>query len=52
MIKVLDDLCETVMVKNARLIIPVNPDAYDQKEMALLSRDKEVIKPKPGINYK
>jgi hypothetical protein len=42
-IKVLDDLCETVMLKNARLIIPVDPDAYDIKEMALLRRDKEVI---------
>ncbi len=46
MVKVLDDLCETVMLKNARMIIPVNPAAYDRKEMALLTRDKEIITPK------
>lgn len=46
MVKVLDDLCETVMMKNARLIIPVNREAYDKKEMALLTRDKEVLKQK------
>lgn len=45
-IKVLDDLCETVMLKNARMIIPVDPDAFDKKEMALLIRDKDVIVPK------
>lgn len=45
-VKVLDDLCETVMVKNARLIIPVDPAAFDKKERALLIRDKEVIVPK------
>ena len=46
MVKVLDDLCETVMMKNARLIIPINPEAYDKKEMALLTRDKEILKRK------
>ncbi|UCF08622.1 MAG: DUF835 domain-containing protein [Thermoplasmata archaeon] len=51
MVKVLDDLCETVMLKNARLILPVNPEAYDRKEFALLSRDKEVLRKKDG-NYK
>ena len=45
MVKVLDDLCETVMVKNARLIIPVDPAAFDKKERALLIRDKDVIIP-------
>jgi hypothetical protein len=49
MIKVLDDLCETVMLKNARLIIPVDPDAFDKKEMALLIRDKDVILPKNRV---
>ncbi len=46
MVKVLDDLCEAVMVKNARLIIPVDPAAFDKKERALLIRDKEIIIPK------
>jgi hypothetical protein len=46
MVKVLDDLCEAIMVKNARLIIPVDPAAFDKKERALLIRDKEVIIPK------
>jgi hypothetical protein len=45
MVKVLDDLCETVMMKNARLIVPVDPAAFDKKERALLIRDKEVIIP-------
>lgn len=45
MVKVLDDLCETIMLKNARLIIPVDPAAFDKKERALLIRDKEVITP-------
>ncbi len=42
-VKVLDDLCETVMLKNARMILPIDPTAYDNKELALLTRDKEVI---------
>jgi hypothetical protein len=46
MVKVLDDLCEAIMVKNARLIIPVDPAAFEKKERALLIRDKEVIIPK------
>jgi hypothetical protein len=46
MVKVLDDLCETVMMKNARLIIPMDPQAFDKKERALLIRDKEVITPR------
>jgi hypothetical protein len=47
-IKVLDDLFESVMQKNARLIIPVDPAAFDKKELALILRDKEVITPKGG----
>jgi hypothetical protein len=46
MIKVLDDLFESVMQKNARLIIPVDPAAFDKKELALIVRDKEIINPK------
>ncbi len=46
MVKVLDDLFESVMQKNARLIIPIDPAAFDKKEMALIIRDKEVIDPK------
>jgi hypothetical protein len=45
-IKVLDDLFEHVMQKNARLIIPIDPAAFDKKELALIIRDKEVIDPK------
>ena len=45
-VKVLDDLCETVMMKNARLILPVDPEAHDKKEWSLLIRDKEVISQK------
>jgi hypothetical protein len=48
MVKVLDDLFESVMQKNARLIIPIDPAAFDKKEMALIIRDKEVIDPKGG----
>jgi hypothetical protein len=44
-VKALDDLCEAVMVRKARLIIPTDPAAFDKKEMALLSRDKGIIKP-------
>ena len=46
MVKVLDDLFEHVMQKNARLIIPIDPAAFDKKELALIIRDKEVIDPK------
>ncbi|UCE73200.1 MAG: DUF835 domain-containing protein [Methanomassiliicoccales archaeon] len=49
-VKVLDDLCETVMQKYARLIIPVDPAAFEKKELALLMRDKEVIIPKNRVN--
>lgn len=44
-VKALDDLCEAVMVRKARLIIPIDPAAFDKKELALLSRDKGIIRP-------
>jgi hypothetical protein len=50
MVKVLDDLFESVMQKNARLIIPVDQAAFDKKEFALLIRDKELIDPKMENN--
>lgn len=42
-LKFIQGLNEKVMTSNARLIIPLNPDALDSKEVTILSREMEVI---------
>lgn len=43
-IKTIHSMCEVVMQNSSRLIIPVNPEALNEKELALLERNLEVIK--------
>lgn len=45
----LDLLNETAWITKARLIIAVNPDAFDEKERALLERDRTVLRGATGI---
>ena len=45
----LDLLNETAWITKARLIIAVNPNAFDEKERALLERDRTVLRGAPGI---
>jgi two-component system cell cycle response regulator len=51
-IKTIHSMCEVVMQNSSRLIIPVNPEILNEKELALLERNLEVIKlrtaPEPG----
>lgn len=45
----LDLLNETAWITKARLIIAVNPNAFDEKERALLERDRTVLRGASGI---
>ncbi len=45
----LDYLNETTWVTRARLLIAVNPKAFDAKDLALLERDRTVIEGAAGI---
>lgn len=43
-IRAIDRWSEVVMANYSRLIISVNPKAFDRKELALLERNREVVK--------
>lgn len=43
-IRAIDRWSEVVMANNSRLVISANPKAFDQKELALLERNREVVK--------
>ncbi len=45
----LDSLNETAWITKARLLVTVNPKAFDEKDLALLERDRTVVKGAPGI---
>ncbi len=45
----LDLLNETAWITKARLIVAVDPNAFDEKERALLERDRMVLRGSPGI---
>lgn len=45
----LDSLNETTWITKARLLIAINPKAYDLKELALLERDRKVVVGEEGI---
>lgn len=48
-LKQLDYLNETTWVTKARLLIAVNPKAFDSKDLALLERDRTVVEGAAGI---
>jgi hypothetical protein len=43
-IKTIHSMCEVVMQNSSRLLIPVNPETLNERELALLERNLEVIK--------
>lgn len=45
----LDSLNETTWMTKARLLIAINPKAYDERELALLERDRKVVRGDEGI---
>ena len=45
----LDSLNETTWITKTRLLIAINPKAYDDKELALLERDRKVVRGEEGI---
>lgn len=48
-LRYLDSLNETTWMTKARLLIAINPKAYDEKELALLERDRRVVRGDDGI---
>ena len=48
-LKSLDSLNETAWVTKSRLLISIDSRAFDEKELALLERDRKVIKKLEGI---
>jgi hypothetical protein len=49
LLRSLDTLSETVWITRTRLLIGIDPRAFDDKELALLERDKNVVKGRNGI---
>jgi len=48
-LKSLDSLNETAWITRSRLIVAVNPHAFEDKQVAMLERDRTVIKGREGI---
>lgn len=48
-LKSLDSLNETTWVTRSRLVISIDPRAFDEKELANLERDRKVVKKAEGI---
>jgi hypothetical protein len=49
-LRMLDSLNETAWITKSRLILALNPAAFDPKDLALLERDRTVLKGKAGID--
>jgi hypothetical protein len=48
-LRFLDNLNETAWMTKARLILTVNPRAFNTKDLALLERDRNVIRGPAGV---
>lgn len=48
-LKSLDSLNETTWITKSRLIIALDPKAFDAKQVAMLERDRIVIRGEPGL---
>jgi len=48
-LKQLDSLNETAWITTGRLVISVDPRAFDEREIAMLERDRKVVKHASGI---
>jgi len=44
-LKSVDRWTETVMTSNSRLILSIDIKAYDAREVAMLERNREVVRP-------
>lgn len=43
LVKVVEDVCEIVSAKKSNFILPINPSTFDEKEMARLERNMEIL---------
>ena len=50
-LKTLDALNETAWINKTRMILAINPRAFDIKELAMLERDRKVVKASAGIDH-
>jgi len=48
-LKQLDSLNETAWITRGRLVISIDPRAFDEREVAMLERDRKVVRLAPGI---
>ncbi len=48
-LKYLDSLNETTWISKARMMIALNPRAFDDKELAMIERDRRVVKGEDGV---
>ncbi|TFG67381.1 MAG: DUF835 domain-containing protein, partial [Methanomassiliicoccus sp.] len=48
-LKYMDSLNETTWISKARTIMALNPRAFDDKELAMIERDRKVIKGDEGV---
>jgi len=48
-VRILEQINDAVMHFKGRLMVPIDPRAFDMKELAILERYFEVISPKKGI---
>jgi hypothetical protein len=51
-LRAIDRWTETAMASRTRLLISVDPKAFDEKELALLERNREVVRPEASEPWK
>jgi len=51
-LRAIDRWSETAMASSSRLLISVDPKAFDEKELALLERNREVVRPEASEPWK
>jgi hypothetical protein len=51
-LKSIDRWTETAMASNTRLILSIDQRSFDAKELAILERNKEVVKPDAAEKWK
>ncbi|MBU3902599.1 MAG: DUF835 domain-containing protein [Candidatus Thermoplasmatota archaeon] len=48
-LKVVEDINENIMESNCRLLLPIDPETLDEKDLALLERNLEPIEFEKGV---
>ncbi|MBU0624518.1 MAG: DUF835 domain-containing protein [Candidatus Thermoplasmatota archaeon] len=51
-LRAVDRWTETAMVSNSKLIISVDPRSFDEKELAMLERNRETVRPDASETWK